>query len=110
MGWLGCGQDCSAPHVHGKCDLLCSEQILGWEAGAGLPLLCGLGRSQLLSGQDVGPLCRWMNEQNLKELCEPYIVAHLRYLTDVKPLAAMLRGAGYKLTVLRDHLAPHFIR
>ena len=51
-----------------------------------------------------------MNEQNLKELCEPYIVAHLRYLTDVKPLAAMLRGAGYKLKVLRDHLAPHFIR
>lgn len=36
-------------------------------------------------------ICRWMNEQNLKELCEPYIVAHLRYLTDVKPLAAMLK-------------------
>lgn len=49
-----------------------------------------------------------MNEQNLKELCEPYIVAHVRYLTDVKPSAAMLRGAGNK--VLRDHLAPHFIR
>ena len=51
-----------------------------------------------------------MNEQNLKELCEPYIVAHIRYLTDVKPSAAMLRGTGNKLKVLRDHLAPHFIR
>ena len=37
--------------------VLCAmDKILGLEAGAGLPPLCGPGRSQLLSGQDVGPL------------------------------------------------------
>ena len=40
--------------------VLCAvDKILGWEAGAGLPPLCGPGRSQLLSGGGLPPAEMW---------------------------------------------------